>query len=309
MCARPVDVRLLETFVAVAREKSVSRAAEKLFLSQPAVSLQLKELAQLTGLTLFVRTSSGLTPTWEATALLAPAERALEGVMDFRVAAQRLASNVRAKLRIGTILDPEFTRLGMFLNDLVAQAPEVQPELQHGVSGEILAKLLAQEVDVGFYLGDAQADAALHGPSGTTPVSLHCENLAEVSYRVIAPQGWGAQVLGADWAALARLPWILTPPQSVHARLLRDVLHPIGAKPRRVALVDQESSMIALVRSGLGLSLARDVVAMRESQSWGLVIADRVQLKTAMSFVCRSAARKKPAVEAAMSAIRRTWRQ
>ena len=44
MTSRPLDARLLHTFATVAREGNVSRAAQKLFLSQPAVSLQLKEL-------------------------------------------------------------------------------------------------------------------------------------------------------------------------------------------------------------------------------------------------------------------------
>ena len=55
-----VEPQALRAFVAVAREGSVSRAAQQLHLSQPAVSLQLKALAQQTGLTLFTRTSRGL---------------------------------------------------------------------------------------------------------------------------------------------------------------------------------------------------------------------------------------------------------
>ena len=55
MAAAP-DPQALRAFVAVAREGNVSRAATRLHLSQPAVSLQLKALAEATGLTLFTRT-------------------------------------------------------------------------------------------------------------------------------------------------------------------------------------------------------------------------------------------------------------
>jgi DNA-binding transcriptional LysR family regulator len=309
MNTRLIDPRLLQAFVAVAREGNVSRAAEKLFLSQPAVSLQLKELAELTQLELFTRTSSGLLLSRDGAALLAHAERALAGLSDFTQAAQRMKGGVRGALRIGTILDPEFTRLGAFLRELVSLAPEVEPELHHGTSGTVLARLLADEIDVGYYLGDAQADAAALAARRRSAPGVHSQALTRFSYRVIAPAGWGPQVTGKDWAALVKLPWILTPPHSVHSRLLAALLTPLGLTQNRVALVDQEASMLALVRSGIGLSLARDSVAMRASQSEGLVVADRVSIDTTLVFVCKAAARDTPVVSAAWEALARVWRQ
>ncbi len=67
--------------------------------------------------------------------------------------------------------------------------------------------------------------------------------------------------------------------------------------------------MLALVRSGVGLSLARDAVAMRESQREGLVIADRVELPCDLRFVCLEAQRERAAVDLAWQAIRRAWRR
>jgi DNA-binding transcriptional LysR family regulator len=305
--ARPIDPRLLRAFVAVAREGNVSRAAEKLFLSQPAVSLQLRELAELMRLDLFNRTPHGVLLTRDGAALLMHAERALAGLVDFAQVAQRLKGAVHGSLRIGTILDPEFTRLGAFLHELVNYAPEIEPELQHGMSGTVLAKLLADEIDVGYYLGDAQADAAALMPRKRSAPAMHSEVLTRFTYRVIAPAGWGPQVRGRDWPALVKLPWILTPPQSAHARLLAEVLEPLGLTQNRVAMVDQEASMLALVRSGVGLSLARDSLAMRENQSAGLVIANKVKIEARLTFVCKSAARERTVVAAAWNALGRVW--
>lgn len=309
MSARPIEPRLLQAFVAVAREGNVSRAADKLFLSQPAVSLQLKELSELTRLELFTRTPNGVLLTRDGAALLAHAERALAGLADFTQAAQRMKGGVRGTLRIGTILDPEFTRLGAFLHELVNLAPEIEPELQHGMSGTVLTKLVTGEIDVGYYLGDAQTDAAALSPRKRAAPAIHSEVLTRFAYRVIAPAGWGPQVRGRDWSALVKLPWILTPPQSVHSRLLAEVLEPLGLTQNGVALVDQEASMLALVRSGVGLSLARDALAMRESQSEGLVIADRVSIDATLAFICKSSARDKSVVVAAWDALERVWRR
>lgn len=66
--------------------------------------------------------------------------------------------------------------------------------------------------------------------------------------------------------------------------------------------------MLALVRSGVGLSLARDALAIRESQSAGLVIADRVSIDTTLSFVCTTSKQSDVCVAAALEALKRVWR-
>ena len=57
-----------------------------------------------------------------------------------------------------------------------------------------------------------------------------------------------------DWRALATLPWIWTPPASAHHRLLSRRFAEAGAQPLKAAEVDQEQSMLDLVKSGIGLT-------------------------------------------------------
>ena len=135
----------------------------------------------------------------------------------------------------------------------------------------------------------------------------HCETLSHFRYRVLAPAGWGPRVNGQDWAGLARLPWIITPPESAHHRLLNSVTQPLGLTLERAALVDQESSMVDLVRSGVGLSLARESIAIHEAQASGLVIADAVSLACELSFIYLAARSHEPAIQAAQAALREVW--
>jgi DNA-binding transcriptional LysR family regulator len=306
------DLQTLRAFVAVAREGNVSRAAVRLHLSQPAVSLQLKSLADNTGLILFTRTSHGLVLTRDGAALLPQAEKALLSLADFNQAARSLHSTVRGRLRIGTVLDPEFTRLGAFLKELVESAPQIETELRQGMSGDVLAQVTQGELDVGFYLGlpaEAPAESLPSPVNRTTAAAVfEAKILSHFTYRVLAPAGWGEQVLGRDWKALAALPWLATPAASAHHRLLASVFGPLGVEPRRVALVDQEASMLDLVRSGVGLSLVRDSIAIREAQARGLVIADRVSLDCDLSFVCLQARMADPVVASAWTALERVWR-
>jgi DNA-binding transcriptional LysR family regulator len=107
-----LDLQTLRVFVTVARERSVSRAAEQMHRSQPAVSLQLKRLAEITGLTLFHRTAHGLVLSADGAALLPPAERALHVIQDFANAVSRLHGTVRGKLRVGTVLEQSIPNCG-----------------------------------------------------------------------------------------------------------------------------------------------------------------------------------------------------
>jgi DNA-binding transcriptional LysR family regulator len=74
---RSLDVAMLRTFDALMRERSVSRAAARLFLSQPAVSASLGRLREVFDDPLFRRTGHGVTPTPRALAMAAQVEKLL----------------------------------------------------------------------------------------------------------------------------------------------------------------------------------------------------------------------------------------
>lgn len=293
------DYATLRAFVAVARTGSVSRAAEQLHLTQPAISLKLKQLQANLGLVLFSRRPQGLALTADGHALLPAAEKALTSVQAFEQTAGALHSTLRGKLAIGTIVDPEFLRLGAFLNRLMARAPQLETELQHGMSGSVLNRIEQGELDVGFYLA----------PPGEGPgyATLAWRELTHFHYHVVAPAGWENQLRDTRWEHLATLPWIVTPQDSAHHRLLKQALAPSGVVANRVAQVDQEACMLDLVRAGVGLSLARDALAMAERQASGLVVANNIRLPCALSFIWRHNSTAEAPVSAALSTLDEVW--
>lgn len=293
------DLKLLRALVAVEREGSVTRAAELLNLTQPALSQQLRKLSDLTGLTLFRRTAAGMELTADGAALAGNANMVLAAVRDFNQLLVSMRSQLRGTLRIGTIIDPEFTRLGAFLQRLLETAPGVTTSLRHGVSGEVLDQISRGGIDVGFYLGDLP-----EGEEGR----YHRRHLSSLGYRVVAPPALAPKARRLDWAGLAGLPWVGTPPTSVHNRLLSRRFAACGVAQNVVAQVDQEASMLAMARTGVGLSLCRDSIAMREAQSGTVVILDHPPLETTLSFVCLSARTEDPVVAAAFKAIDDVWR-
>lgn len=293
-----MDLTLLRAFVTVAREGNLTRAATHLHLTQPAVSLQIKHLQETLGVTLFTRTSHGLVLTRDGQALLPHAERALAAAGDVQRAAAALRHEVRGRLRIGTILDPAFLRLGGFLRQLVETWPQIETALRHGMSGWVLDQVRARELDVGYYIGQP----------GPDPDIFHTITLTRFQYRVLAPAGWKDRVKGVrDWRALAALPWIWTPPASAHNRLLSGLFEAAHAKPVKVAEVDQEPSMLDLVKSGVGLSLARDATAIAEAHAHALTIVEGVTVPTELTFITLAARRDEPTIAAALKAIETQW--
>jgi DNA-binding transcriptional LysR family regulator len=291
-----MDLKHIRTFAAVAREGNLTRAAEHLHVTQPALSLQLKNFQESLDLTLFARTAQGLAPNADGRALLPSALRILDAMEDFQRAIGALRDTVQGELRIGTILDPEFLRLGATLQYLVEHYPKIRPTLRHGMSGSVGRQVRAGDLDVGFYLGPA-------GATGGVPL-LEVLPLASFTYYVVAPKGWGAQVAGRGWQEIAALPWIWTPPDSVHHRLLAAKFDALGIVPNAVAEVDQEASMLDLVRSGVGLSLVRDSIALRESQANGLLLLPGLAIPAELSFITPAARQGDPLVAAAFAAVR-----
>lgn len=289
-----MDLNQLRAFVTVAREGNLTRAAERLHLTQPAVSLQIKALQASLNLQLFSRTPAGMALTDDGAKLLPFAERVMESVGEFRQRAAALHSTLSGRLAIGTILDPEFIRLGAFLKRLVETYPQLSTQLQHGMSGWVQQQVKAGVLDGGYYIGAPGKE-------------FHCLSLTHFTYNVVAPQGWKSRVAGRDWAALAKLPWIWTPPESAHHRLLTRTFAQYKVTPNKVALVDQEPSMLDLVKSGVGLSLVRESIALREAHAHGLVIADAVSLSTELSFIALAKRRNEPAIAAVFALLQALW--
>lgn len=298
------NINSILAFVTVAREGSVSRAAELLNLTQPAISHQIKRLSTETGITLFTRTATGLQISHDGAAVLAKAEQVLEAMADFHRSARQRSGQISGKLTIGTIVDPEFIRLGRMLARLRSEHPGIETELVHGVSGDILAWLKRGRVDAGFYLC---APDELSQMAGQTDEALHAIRLADFHYRVIGPTGWQKQIEQASWAQLASLPWIGTPESSVHSRLLAKIYGDQRPPLNQVALVDQEASMLEMVRSGIGLSLCRESIALHQKQTFGLAVCNAVSVPACLCFVTLERRKENPILSEVFSVLHSSW--
>ena len=298
------NINTILAFVTVAREGSVSRAAEVLNLTQPAISHQIKRLGEETGITLFNRTPTGLQISHDGAAVLPKAEQVLDAMSDFQRSARQRSGRISGKLRIGTIVDPEFILLGRILARLRTEHPDIETELTHGVSGDIMTWLKRGQIDAGFYLCGPD-DLPLMELDSEDPI--HAIKLADFTYRVIGPVGWQKKIEDADWPELAKLPWIGTPERSVHYRLLSKIYTNPADRLGVVARVDQEASMLEMVRSGIGLSLCRDSIALHQKQSFGLAVCNSVSVPACLCFVALERRKDSPTLSETFNLLQSSW--
>ena len=152
-----MELYQIRAFVAVAELGHLTRAAERLHVSQPALSGQIKALESQLELKLFERAPSGMVLTAAGRQLFPRALEALAAADDFRHAATRLSGQVSGTLRVGTVSDPKSVRLA-----LLAAALRVHPRLElavsHQVSGEALESVRQGRLDASYYFGDRPAD-------------------------------------------------------------------------------------------------------------------------------------------------------
>ena len=291
-----MELYQLRTFAAVAEEGHLTRAADRLHVSQPAVSGQIKALEQEFELRLFERSASGMVLTVAGRELLAHAQRLLSAADDMKRTARHLSGEVAGTLRIGTVSNPQSIRLGDLLAAAVKRHPKLELELQHEVSGAALEGVREGRLDASFYFGDAP---------GRDVAALR---LREFVYCVTAPASWADRIKDADWSDIAAMPWILTPAISTHNRLVTRLFEQQGVQPpQRHLEADQESVIESLVVSGVGVSLMREESARARARAGEICIWDKARLRTTLWFVCDAGREHDPLLVALFGLLRETW--
>src|SRR5437868_7858556 len=145
----PMLLAQLEAFSEVARLGNVSRAADTLSLTQPALTARLQGLERELGVELFVRAPRGMTLTDAGRALLPYAERALAQVLDGQKALQDLRSGKMGELFIAAAPAVSTYVLPSVLKSFQTSHPNVRMGVRTGHTEEVLEMVLRREVHLG----------------------------------------------------------------------------------------------------------------------------------------------------------------
>jgi len=290
-----MDLTQLRTFVAVAQEGHLTRAAERLHISQPTASAHIRALEDRFNLQLFSRTPRGLELTTAGRQLAESAASVLAATSGLDNLARKLSGHTTGRVAIGAVADPAFGRLGPLLNLLRQRHPLLE------VSIEVCSSLVTEqsvrtgELHCGFM-------AAARLPDGLQGLTLRT-----VQYRIAAPRSWAETVRRADWKALAALPWVVLTPGTANQEMREALFRPQGLQVNATVEVNNAAFVRNLVADGVGMGLVRSDFA-EEGERQGLyALSDLGIGETLLMFVYPRGNADDPALQAIIDAVRATW--
>lgn len=150
-----MDLRKLRYFSVLAEEKHFGRAAQRLSLSQPPLSLAIRQLEEEIGARLFERTSRNVSLTAAGVALQREAQVLLRRTEETRVLVKAIADGKEGRLRLGFGGSMLYRGLPKILDAFQAASPDIELSLQELNSTEQIEALHRDEIDLGFIHGRA----------------------------------------------------------------------------------------------------------------------------------------------------------
>lgn len=149
-----MELRVLQYFLAVAREQNISAAAHALHLTQPTLSRQLKELEETLGKPLLIRGSRTITLTEDGMLLRKRAEEILDLVRRTEQELRQTDGPVWGDLYIGTGETDGVRLIARTAHQLQLQHPHLQLHIVSGDGADVCERLDQGLLDFGILLGD-----------------------------------------------------------------------------------------------------------------------------------------------------------
>ena len=273
-----MELRHLRYYVAVAEAENVSRAAEKLHVSQPALSRQIRDLEDELNVLLLERgaqsvrlTAAGKTFLREARAVLERAEAAVAAV-------RRSAEGAHAELHVG--YSPSLTAqiLPGALRQFQQEFPRVRVLLHDLTTEEMLGRLRARKMDVALTIRPCpkQSRGLRFQALAQYPICVavtHKHPFARL--RSVSP----AQAARENFVAYTRVDY---------PEYLAQLEHLFGSHLQIVEEHDGATSLIAAVESGRGIAMVPSCMACLAGQRLKLIPVEPPPEPLVVGAICRS---------------------
>ncbi|MEU6408185.1 LysR family transcriptional regulator [Microbispora sp. NPDC046933] len=256
-----MELRQLEHFVAVAEERHFTRAAERLMISQSALSASVRALERELAVRLFARNTRSVELTAPGRVLLTEARRALGSVRAAKEAVEAVQGLLRGTLSVGTEQCVAGVDVPALLARFRSAHPGVEIRLRQADSATLIGEVAACRLDLAFVALPDEAPADLRMlPLTREPMVLLCH-----------PDHRLAEAREVRWAELGGEHFIDFHP-GWGARGLTDRAFAAAGAARQVSLeVNDVHTLIDLVGHGLGVAVVPEPIA-RKPQAAALAV-------------------------------------
>jgi DNA-binding transcriptional LysR family regulator len=258
-----MELRHLRYFVVAAEEQNVTRAAERLHLSQPPLSRQIRDLEDELGVELFRRTAKSLALTEAGRAFLPEARAVLLRVDQAADAARAAANRCQGKLRVGYAPSLTAKFLPRALRAFAAEYPGTHVTLHDLSSEECRQKLAARKLDVALTIR----------PSGAAK-GFRYEEIANVHVACAVGRDHPlARKRSVTLKQLAGEPFVSYAEDEYpeYVARLRQICRAAGFRPNIVGEYDGATGLITAVESGRGIALVAEMLGCLSGPRLSLV--------------------------------------
>ncbi|MGE5381615.1 MAG: selenium metabolism-associated LysR family transcriptional regulator [Methylocystaceae bacterium] len=271
-----MNLSLLETYIKVVEYHNLSRAAQDLNLSQPAVSKQIQSLEEQFGTLLLERCGRRLRTTEAGEALLYAARDVIKSVERMKTTMEEMAEAGVGTLHLGASSIPGQYLLPPVIKSFKEKYPQIGLYLEVSDTEKIGAQILARELDLGVV--GAQMDNR----------KLDSFAWKEDHLLVAAPNGHhlASQAI-STLEQLCDEPWIFREKGSGTRQLMEDLLLAAGLKKDNLSVVAELGSteaVLAAVEAGMGISLVSNWAAQRAADSGRVITLKVDHIKQTRSF-------------------------
>jgi DNA-binding transcriptional LysR family regulator len=222
---RRIDLNLLVTLEALLTERNVTRAAKRLHLSQPSVSVQLRKLRQIFSDPLLAPAPGGMLPTTRGQALLQPLRTALSDmrlVLEPRPRFDPLTAEITWQVAAADYA--EYAILMPLLAHMRKAAPGVRIAVRQAADSRMTKQLDSGAIDLGFLALDA------------APERLHSRVLFKEHYVLVARKRHPALKRKLTVDTLCQLEYVIVSPEGGGFRGITDTILESRGRKRRVVL-------------------------------------------------------------------------
>jgi len=250
--------RRLQVFHAVAKHLSFTKAADALFMTQPAVTFQIRQLEEHFDTRLFDRAHGRISLTPAGQLALEYAERILGLSAELDTRLKEMSGEVGGALLIGASMTVAEFLLPRVLGEFKGRYPAVVPRLFVANSEAVQARIVERTLDLGFIEGGS------HLPSLVTDVC--CDDELRV---VCAPSHPLARLKSVPPKALLEHAYVSREPGSGTREVIDQYLHKAGVPPDSLQVVMELGSPEALkglVATGLGFTIMSRAIAALEME-------------------------------------------
>jgi LysR family transcriptional regulator, cell division regulator len=142
----------LDYFIEVFKTQNLARAAERLGVTQPSLSLSLKRLESNMGIDLFIRSKKGVQPNSAAKLLFNRVEELKRNWQELKNEALQSQTEVNGRIRIGCHPSVGLYTLPFIMEEIVAKHPALEVQFFHDLSRKVTERVISMDVDLGIVI-------------------------------------------------------------------------------------------------------------------------------------------------------------